>query len=166
MTRPELAAAALLLAGPGYALDAAVRDASGTAVAADAAVLRQKGYGPEDALAAASLASLWGLDLASVAAAHHAGYGWSELGEAGKLAAMSGFSLGTVLAMRETGLSWAGVAEAVNVAGVDMRDAPRDPAPVRRAAAPRKAGQPSPRKAEVIKGKGPKMDPGRLRSVW
>lgn len=166
MTRPELAAAALLLAGPACALDAPARKAAETAVAADVAALREKGYAPEDAVAAASLAALWGLELASVAAAHDAGHGWSELGEAGKLAAMSGFSLGTVLAMRETGLSWTEVAEAVNVAGVDMRDAPRDPAPVRRAAPKRKAAEPSPRKAEVIKGKGPKMDPARLRSVW
>lgn len=161
MTRPGWAAAALLLTAPAWSLDASVPSASGTALAGDVALMREKGYAREDALAAASLAATWGLELASVAAAHEAGYDWSELEEAGRLAAMSGFSLGTVLAMRESGKSWADVAAFVTIDGVDMRDAPRDPVPVRRAAAAKKAVKPSP----VIKGKGT-MDPRRLRSVW
>lgn len=148
MTRVELALVVMFSAGPAGALDAEVTKASETVPAE-----------------AASLVAVWGLDLASVKAAHAAGHDWPELEEAAKLAASSGFSLGTVLAMRESGLSWKEVAAAVNVDGVDMRDAPRDPAPVRRVA-PRKATKRPTPKTTVIKGKGPKMDPARLRGVW
>lgn len=132
--------------------------------ARDIAALRQKGNTWEDSGEAASLASSWGLELVDVAAAHVAGHDWFELEETARLAASSGFSFGTVLTMRESGMSWTEVAEEVAVGGVDMRDAPRDPAPVR-ASAPRKAAKPA-LKATVIKGKGPKMDPARLRGVW
>lgn len=148
MKSSGLAVAAFLSAVPAFALEATVQKSSVPA-------------GAE----AASLAAVWGLDLATLTAAHEAGHDWSEVGEAAQLAASSGFSLGTVLAMRESGLSWAEVGVAVNVDGVDMRDAPRDPAPVRRAA-PRKAAKGTTPKTVVIKGKGPKMDPARLRSVW
>lgn len=148
MNTIELALAAALLAAPAFALDASVSKSSETVPAE-----------------AESLVAVWGLDLPSVMAAREAGHEWSEIDEAGKLVATSGFSLGTILAMRESGLSWAGVASAVNVDGVDMRDAPKSPAQVRRTAKPRKATKPAP-KAEVIKGKGPKMDPARLRGVW
>lgn len=130
------------------------------------AVMRQRGFGWEDSARAASVAKASGLDLAEVGSAHAAGHGWPEVGEGAKVAASSGFSLETVLTMRDSGQTWPEVAAEVRVEGVDMRDAPRDPAPSRRAAAPKAAAVKAAPKAVVIKGKGPKMDPERLRGVW
>lgn len=155
-----LVAAALLPAGPASAAPAKVPVDVGTEALAkmsapdreravalglkrgadpkDLALLLKKGYDWDDAADAAALAGAWGLELPQVTAAHEAGHTWAELAEGAKLAAASGFSFGTVLAMRESGQSWEQVAAQVNVAGVDFRDAPRDPAPAKKRAGPKK----------------------------
>lgn len=104
----------------------------------DVALMRQSGYGWDDAGQAATLAAAWDLKLGQVASANQAGHSWKDVHEAAKLAVWSGFSFETVLALRESGLSWPEVAAEVKVDGVDLRDAPRDPSPPKKKAVPPK----------------------------
>ncbi|TBR21975.1 hypothetical protein EPO15_08955 [bacterium] len=129
------------------------------AKAEDVALLRERGYGWDDAGQAATLAAGWNLDLALVVAANQAGHAWTDIHEAAKLSVWSGFSFGTVLALKESGLTWPQVAAEVKVDGMDFRDAPRDPDPPKKKAVPAKkkavpAKKPAPPAASQQKAPG------------